>query len=268
MELTGWAESMWIGGILSGVAVVIGAGNREGLDHRAAYWACTCALLGAFIGASLLGLYDYGEAGASWNPLARGKSFCGGLIGGALAAAVYLLARRQSVARYGDVLVTGLALGYAIGRIGCFFNGCDFGVRTDLPWGIHYPPGTEPYADHLVRGWIQPEAASSLTVHPVQLYAALCGALIFCVLVRAKPTMPGLRLVQFALLYGVYRFPMELLRGDFKPFLGPLSVPQVVSLALLVAGAAGWWGLRSSRRYWLLTGSSQRVADAINGKLG
>jgi phosphatidylglycerol:prolipoprotein diacylglycerol transferase len=194
------------------------------------------ALIGAFIGGLLLGFVDYNHEDYGLDLLARGKSFCGCLAGGAVAAVAFLRWKRLSVARYGDVLVTALALAYAIGRVGCFFKGCDFGVRTDLPWGVQYPPGTEAYVDHFSRGWIVLGAAGSLPVQPVQLYAAAAGLVMFFVLWRWKPAWHGARIWFFALFYGIYRFCIEWLRGDFRRFVGPFSLPQVVGI-LLVLGA-------------------------------
>jgi phosphatidylglycerol:prolipoprotein diacylglycerol transferase len=140
------------------------------------------------------------------------------------------------VASYGDVLVTALSFGYAIGRLGCFLNGCDYGIPAGLPWAVQYPPGTEAYVNHLEHGWIAPGSTLSLPVHPVQLYAATAGLVMFLVLSRWKTAWPGQRIWLFALFYGTYRFGVEWLRGDFWALVGPFSLPQVLGF-LLVAGA-------------------------------
>jgi phosphatidylglycerol---prolipoprotein diacylglyceryl transferase len=230
------AQFVWSAAVIIGALYAVREAGDCQLSSRRAYRLIVVALIGAFTGALLLGLVDYSREDYGWNVLARGKSFCGGLVGGAMAAALFFRRQWLSALRYGDILVTGLALGYAIGRVGCFLNGCDFGVLTDLPWGVQYPPGTEAYADHLSRGWIALGAASSLPVHPVQLYAAAAGLVMFLVLWRWKPAWPGQRIWLFALFYGIYRFCIEWLRGDFRVFVGPFSLPQVVGI-LLVAGA-------------------------------
>jgi phosphatidylglycerol:prolipoprotein diacylglycerol transferase len=232
------AEACWVAALLAGIGFVIYAAPSCGLDRPIAYWACLSALIGGLIGGSLLGLLDYGLDDHTWNLAARGKSFCGGLAGGAVAAAFFLAWRKVTIAKYGDLLVTALALAYAIGRIGCFFNGCDYGIVTRLPWSVRYPLGTEAYADHLERGWITPDQALSLPVHPVQLYAAGVGLVMFLVLWRWKTTWPGQRIWLFALMYGVYRFSVEWWRGDFRTLVGPFSLPQIVGI-LLVVGALG-----------------------------
>jgi phosphatidylglycerol---prolipoprotein diacylglyceryl transferase len=230
------AEVWWVMAMLAGTGITILLARRGPLDCWVAYWAAIAALAGGVIGGLLLGFYDYGLPAGMFNPLACGKSFLGGLFGGALAAVFYLRVRRVSMSLYGDVLVTALALAYAIGRIGCFFNGCDFGVRTNSPWGVQYQPGTEAYVDHFSRGWIVLGAAGSLPVQPVQLYAAAAGLVMFFVLWRWKPAWPGQRIWLFALFYGIYRFCIEWLRGDFRVLVGPFSLPQLVGI-LLVVGA-------------------------------
>ena len=219
---------------------------------RITYLAALAALAGAVTGATVLGLVDYGDLRESWNLLTRGKSFCGGLFGGGIAAWLFLHVRRRSIARYGDILVTGLSLGYAIGRVGCFLNGCDFGIRTGLPWGVAYPPGTEAYADHLSRGWIALGAASSLPVHPVQLYAAAAGLVMFLVLWRWKPAWPGQRIWLFALFYGIYRFCIEWLRGDFR------AIYRSLFVAASSRNSSHSWRLDSIVLALAKTNSSQR----------
>jgi phosphatidylglycerol:prolipoprotein diacylglycerol transferase len=266
--LAGWAGALWISGMLASLVFIVHAAKVERLDRRVAYWASVSALAGGFIGGTLLGFYDYSQAERTWNLFTYGKSFCGGLVGGTVTALLFLRWKQVPVAQYGDILVMGLALGYAIGRIGCFFNGCDFGVCTDLAWGVQYPPGTEAYADHFSRGWIALGAASSLRVHPVQLYAAAAGLVMFLVLWRWKPAWPGQRIWLFALFYGIYRFCIEWLRGDFRVFVGgPFSLPQLVAL-LLIAGAlavSGWrrWRSPSARTLAPTCEPSVRMESAV-----
>jgi phosphatidylglycerol:prolipoprotein diacylglycerol transferase len=232
------AEIFWVLGLVIGVLVAVASAAGQHLDPRRAYLAAVAALLGGLLGGILLGFHDYGFP-ESPNPLIWGKSFCGGLVGGAAGAVLFLRWQRLPVLAYGDTLVTGLAFGYAVGRIGCFCNGCDYGRLSSVGWAITYPPGTEAYAGHLQKGWIAAGAAHSLPVHPVQLYAAAAGLLIGVVLSRIPLSVPGRRVFSFFCLYGLYRFEIENLRGDFSPWAGPLSLPQAVALVLLAVGATG-----------------------------
>lgn len=229
-------QFVWAGAVVLGLVATLCLARREGLDIGIAYVAALACLIGAVPGAALLGFAYYGNDQQSWDLLAQGKSFYGGLIGGAVAAAIFLGCKKGSAGSYGDILVTALALGYAIGRIGCFLNGCDYGIRGELPWMVQYPPGTEAYSDHLERGWIAPGSPLSLPVHPVQVYAATAGLVMFLVLWLWKADWPGQRIWLFALFYGAYRFCVEWLRGDFRELAGPFSLPQGLGL-LLIAGA-------------------------------
>jgi phosphatidylglycerol:prolipoprotein diacylglycerol transferase len=141
-----------------------------------------------------------------------------------------------------------VALGVAIGRIGCFLNGDDFGSLSHLPWAARFPPGTEAYADHLTRGWITPADALSLPVHPVQLYCALAWLGFFAILIVYRPARPGLRLALFAVLQGVGRFIEQLFRGDFQPVLGPLSLTQLISLFFIAMGIGVWLSQRNKKQ--------------------
>ena len=194
-------------------------------------------------GGHLLGIIYYGTDGRPWAWLrfwSGGQAQYGGIIAGMIAVLLFLKVRKISLLSYADVIAPGVALGVAIGRIGCFLNGDDFGALSRLPWAIRFPPGTEAYYDHLTRGWITSADALSLPVHPVQLYATLAWLGFFAILVAYRPGRPGLRLALFAALHGAGRFVEQFFRGDFQPVLGPLSLTQLISLAF-VAGGIGIW---------------------------
>lgn len=157
-----------------------------------------------------------------------GLSFHGGLAGGI--AWVWWFARRHRLRPLwlGDLIAPGLALGYAIARIGCFLNGCCYGRPTHLPWGVRFPD--PPLSHHLTP-----------PSHPVQLYASVANLAIFGVLLhflrrrRYDGQIVGLYLV----LYSVYRFLAEALRkGVTGEVLGlGLTEAQWASLAIAAFGA-------------------------------
>lgn len=243
-------EFVWTAALLAALAYSLRSARLLGLDRRVMYWAGVCAILGGLWGGHLLGLVVHGSDGEPLGWLrfwAGAKSYYGGLCGGALAGAVFLRLRRLSVVPYADAVVPAVALGYAIGRIGCFLNGDDYGTLSHLPWAVQYPEGTEAHAAHVARGLTDPAALWSLPIHPVQLYASLLGVSLFVFLARWRPSCVGSRFCAFAVMYGVARFAMEGLRGDFRAVLGPLSLPQVFSLVLGFVGIAVWVGLPRKR---------------------
>jgi phosphatidylglycerol:prolipoprotein diacylglycerol transferase len=234
---------VWAGAILSALAYAVSVARRESLNTRAVYWACVLAIVFGLWGGHVLGIVYYGTDGRPWAWLrfwSGGQAQYGGLIAGATVVLLFLKIRKMSLLTYADVIAPGVALAVAIGRIGCFLNGDDFGSLSHLPWAVRFPSGTEAYADHLTRGWIAQTDALSLPVHPVQLYATLVWLGFFAVLVLYRPGQPGLRLALFFVLQGVGRFIEQLFRGDFQPVLGPFSLTQLISLFFIAVGVGIW----------------------------
>lgn len=176
---------------------------------------------------------------AVWN---GGLVFYGGLIGGALA---FVLAARWwhlDLWYLADTLAPGLALGHGIGRIGCFFAGSCYGKPTDLPWAVTYTdPGS---LAHDILG---------VPVHPVQLYSTIFLVSLAVLLYRKGPSASfrGQVITSYGIIYGVYRFMIEFLRGDPRGAMEiggvVLSTSQVVSLLLVPLAVAFYIGLSRSR---------------------
>src|SRR5207244_13518882 len=100
------AQFVWSAAVIVGGSCVVRKARNQQLSSRRAYSLVIVTLIGAFIGALLLGLVVYNHEDYGWNLLGRGKSFCGGLMGGAMAATLFLWSRHVSVTRYGDIMVT------------------------------------------------------------------------------------------------------------------------------------------------------------------
>jgi phosphatidylglycerol:prolipoprotein diacylglycerol transferase len=167
------------------------------------------------------------------------------------AVAAWLFARRRGldILQLADVIAPGLLVGLALGRLGCFLNGCCYGGPCDLPWAVRFPPDSPPWLDQAARGLLpapvsgQP-APWSLPVHPAQLYAALDAALLAALAIAFTPVARR-RGAVFALvltLHPISRMLLEAIRIDEPPALGTvLSISQLVSLVLLALAAALWW---------------------------
>jgi len=173
------------------------------------------------------------------------------------ALAAWLFARRRGlpILALADCIAPGLLLGLAIGRVGCFLNGCCYGGPCDLPWAVRFPPDSPPWMDQAARGLLPPPAADgvrpwSLPVHPAQLYAAIDAAILAALAVACTPLARRTGAV-FALvltLHPISRLLLEAIRIDEPPALGtPLSISQLVSIVLLALAAALWWWLLSDR---------------------
>ena len=219
--------------------------------------------LWGIVGARLFYVIEYHDqffaAGRSWteslaavlNVAAGGLVVFGSLPTAALAAWRFASRRGLSLPRLADCIAPGLLVGLAIGRIGCFLNGCCYGGPCDLPWAVRFPPESPPWLDQAARGLLPVVAADgdrawSLPVHPAQLYAAVDAAILAVLACLASATPLARRDGQvFALvltLHPISRLLLEAIRVDEPPALGtPLSISQLVSLVLLAAAAALWW---------------------------
>jgi phosphatidylglycerol---prolipoprotein diacylglyceryl transferase len=151
----------------------------------------------------------------------EGLTFYGAMFGGVIAILVWSNRRKISFMKMADLLAPYLALGYAFGRIGCFLNGCCYGKEADVPWALPI------------------NMADSVLRHPVQLYAALGGLLIFIILKLLKPKRPfiGFILLSLFVLYGALRFTTEFFRHGYEAAVG-LTSAQIFSLALFTLSLA------------------------------
>jgi phosphatidylglycerol:prolipoprotein diacylglycerol transferase len=146
-----------------------------------------------------------------------------------------------------DAMSLGLALGYALGRVGCFLVGDDYGVPTSLPWGVAFPEGAAPpsTAGNL-RHQFGVEVPASipdsrlLEVHPTQIYEFLACLAIWVfgiALLRRRPA-PGVTAMAVLALLAGERFLIELLRAKDDRFLGVMTVAQAISVAVLLVAVA------------------------------
>ncbi len=189
-------------------------------------------LLGSIIGARVVFVALNWSADYATSPTSAlsvwegGLAFHGGIGGALLGGWLYCLWRKQKFWRLADLVTPSIPLGYAITRIGCFLNGCCYGVPTDLPWGVVFP-------DANIGGIPTPR-------HPTQLYAIAANLVIFAIIAklsqRTRPT--GHLFLIYLLFYSIYRFFIEFLRRGatavaFEP-LAPLTQAQVASIAIAV----------------------------------
>jgi phosphatidylglycerol:prolipoprotein diacylglycerol transferase len=238
---------LWMGSLVVSLAYAVRSARRSGLDPRVAYWAGTLAIVVGLFGSRLLGMVVYASQGPVQlrDLIDGGRSYYGGLLGGAAAALLFLRLRGAPVLRHADALSPATALGYFIGRLGCFCNGDDYGVLARGAFAVRYPPSSEAFVAQVERGLISSTETLSLPVVPVQLLHSALGLALFFWL-RAPDAVPGRRLGKLALAYGVGRLLIELVRGDFVPALGPLSLQQLISLGVVVAGVVLLWRARAA----------------------
>ena len=193
-----------------------------------AYEIIFAALIGGLVGSRadyLIQNYDKVSDDLLGNLFSgSGLVWFGGLIGGALGVILWARWRGFLHARLFDLAAPGLALGYAIGRIGCQLSGDgDYGVATDLPWGMAYPEGT-------VR--------TTEEVHPTPVFETLAMGMIALVLWNLRDRFPpGVLFGLYLVLAGLERLLVELIRRNDAVVAG-LTQAQLVSLAMIALGAA------------------------------
>lgn len=190
-------------------------------------------LFGGMLGAKLLWTFEHrGDAPMLDLLLSRaGMSWFGGFAGGILCGLLVMWRRRLPAIAVLAAATPGLAVGHAIGRVGCFLVGDDYGRPTDLPWGIAFPEGLPP---------------TDVPVHPTQLYEALALVPVIWLLLRSRRARANDARVLglYLLLTGTVRFAIEFIRVNER-VAGPLSLAHLASLA---AAAAGTLLLTKSRQ--------------------
>ena len=194
------------------------------------------ALLGGLIGSRLdfiLQNYDEVSDDLLGNIFSgSGLVWFGGLIGGAIGVCIWAWYRGYLGVALLDLCAPALALGYAVGRIGCQLSGDgDYGKPWDGPWAMSYPDGTVPTTED---------------VHPTPIYETLAMAGIAYVLWRLRNRLTGgLLFALYLVLAGAERLLVEFIRRNEDVALG-LTQAQLISVGMILAG--GIWLAVASRR--------------------
>ena len=217
-----------------------------------AYEMLFAALIGGLVGARgyyLAQHWDEVEGDLAGNLLSgAGLVWYGGLAGGVVAVLLWARWRRFLSLALLDLAAPALALGYAIGRIGCQVSGDgDYGRASDLPWAMGYPDGAVP-------------TAPGVTVQPTPIYETLSMGVLALVLWRLRDRLrPGALFGLYLVGAGLERFLVEFARRN-DAVLGSLTAAQLESLVLLVGGAV-WLGILH-RRHGTLAGSRGALEPA------
>ena len=260
-----------VAGFLAAAKIAEMRNRRLGLlSGEESFDLAFAVLLAGLVGARLFHVLQNSDQYAG-HPVEMLKIWDGGLVwyGGALASTLYawywLAKRKKDLWAASDSLALGVPVGHAIGRIGCFMAGCDYGRvveggREALPWAVHFPnPTLAPTEDYCLvpRSFrYDPETDLDVYIHPAQLYEAFTLLFIFGILwfvdrKVAKGAFAGRLTALYLVLYAVGRAVVEHWRGDAdrgEYFDGAVSFSQIVSALALVAGVLMYRALRRRAR--------------------
>jgi phosphatidylglycerol:prolipoprotein diacylglycerol transferase len=199
--------------------------QRSGLPSNAVD-AAMAGVIGGLVGAKLIWAIEFrGEAPFLSLLLSRGGlSWFGGLAGGVTTGLWFLRRQRVPLMKALSAAAPALAVGHAIGRIGCFLVGDDYGRPTDLPWGVAFPRGLPP---------------TSIPVHPTQLYetAALTAIAWLLLRWRRQKVADAVVFGRYLVLAGAARFLIEFIRVNLR-VLGPLTLAHLISLSVVIIGVS------------------------------
>jgi len=230
---------------LAALGWLVRGAKREGLNPDTLMSLGLWAIVGAILGAKALmivrSLPEYIANPSELSPmslLTSAGDFYGGFIGGVVASGLFFRQHPElSFWRSADLCAPAIALGQAIGRIGCLMAGDDYGRATSVPWAVTF---TDPDAASIGG------APLHVPLHPVQLYESLvCLALfLFLVWLGRRKTFDGELILAYTMLYAVARFFVEFFRGDADRgfvFGGLLSTSQFIAIILFPASLILWF---------------------------
>jgi len=239
--------------------------KRNRLNPELASSIVFAAVAGGLIGARLLLILE------EWNDFVRspwdiilsgaGFSWYGGLLGGVLA--VTWVVRRYELPwlKAADLSSPGLALGYGVGRIGCFLAGdATWGKVTGVPWGMAFP--------NAVAGWVDPLTGvpypAGVRVHPTQLYELVQSLFVFGILwsLRKRALPNGAIFWLYLILAGSMRFLVEFWRANPVVVLG-MTEYQWISLILVLLG-----GYLFYRQRLIMERSTRSMRTDLKNKTG
>jgi phosphatidylglycerol:prolipoprotein diacylglycerol transferase len=205
--------------------------KKRGVTPDFIYGVVIAGVIGGLLGGKIHFLIIHPDLWPRNFLSGQGLVWFGGMFGALLAVVIVTILSSQRLAAVMDATAIAIAMGYAVGRIGCFLRGDDYGTPTDLPWGMSFPQGVPP-------------TPPGVHVHPTQLYEIAASLVIFALLVWVlgpRFRREGPLIFVYAVLAGVERFLVEFIRTNDPVALG-LTQQQWISIALVVVGAVGtWW---------------------------
>lgn len=206
-------------GLIVGIAIYFYESKRQKSLSENGFFIALGSITGGILGAKILEWiinYKFFISNISnLGILFSGRTIVGGLIGGAIGAILTkkILGIKE---KRGNYFAPAIAMGVAIGRLGCFFRGCCYGKQTILPWGVNF-------GDGVLR-------------HPTQIYESLFMLAMFVYLEKIKnrkDIKPGHLFKLLMISYFIFRFFIEFIRVEQVIFVGLTSF-QIISIGVIL----------------------------------
>ena len=201
--------------------------KRRGLSEDLLDLLLVANVIGGIVGAKILFLMENVTflefIGDPIRYLSSGLTFLGGFLGAVFLILVVGWAKKVNFWLAADAMAPALVIGYAIAKIGCFLVGDDYGIPSNLPWAMSFPKGAPP---------------TNEMVHPAQIYEMLvaAGIFVFAWKIRKCNKPIGWLTAIVFILMGLERFLVEFVRNTTPSFIPGVSLAQLMSLGLIVAG--------------------------------
>jgi len=220
-------------GVLAAYLVSMREAKREGISVNVFSDSIFWLVIAGFIGARAV--YIIVEFDAFLDaPLAiafgrSGFVFYGGVILGGCSFAYFAQRNKLDFFKLADIVALSIPLGHAIGRLGCFFYGCCYGLASDSFFAMLFPPDSA-------------AGLAGVKVIPTQLISFFFLLVIFVVLyhTKRKKHYPGQILLLYLLLYSVFRFAIEFFRGDPRGGILIFSTSQLIAVSMIIVASLLW----------------------------
>jgi phosphatidylglycerol:prolipoprotein diacylglycerol transferase len=240
---TGYGIMMMLGFLVAGWIYARELGRR-GMDTAVAWDTVVFAVVGGLAGSKTYFAISAGRLSALWSR--GGLVWYGGLAGGVVAVFAYMWLKKLPIRVLLDAVAPSLAVGYLLGRVGCFLVNDDYGLPSRLPWAMAFPRGAPPTTARILAEQFHAAIPAGtppdqvLTVHPTQLYEIVLTFAVFWVLWRWREHRysPGWLFGLYLVLSSVERIVAEVFRAKDDRILGAVTVAQILSAALILLGIA------------------------------
>jgi phosphatidylglycerol:prolipoprotein diacylglycerol transferase len=263
LSITGYGLMMMVGFVMAAWVIRLEL-RRLHLNEDYSADVVLAAVLGGLAGAKLWYLFLTGDwaplgqlltfdwGNLNWGSLRGGFVWYGGFLGGVAGVLVNGWRKRVPARWTMELNAAPLAVGYALGRVGCFLVNDDYGIPSSLPWAMKFPDGLPPSTvANLMQMHVTfppgTNPADVVAVHPTQIYETVAMLLVFWWLWRLRVHQHGTgwRFGVYLALAGTERFLVEFVRAKDDRLLGPLTLAQGVSILLVLTGLYIMWRLRA-----------------------